>query len=154
VGYLAQQRAADALPTALRPAAYTFGDQLALLGYEQRSQAQALDLTLYWQAVGLPERDYTFFVHVLDAGGKIVAQRDAPPLGGSLPTTAWPAGYRLADAVRIDMPPGLPAGQYRLAAGVYDSTTQAPLPVHGADSADGRANLGTVSWPQAPQAAR
>src|SRR5437867_460538 len=47
--------------------------------------------------IGKPVRDYTAFVHVLDAQNQIVAQEDSPPRQGSYPTSLWDAGEVVDD---------------------------------------------------------
>lgn len=77
-----------------------------------------LTLTLTWQAVAPIEADYTVFVHLLDAGGAKVAQRDTRPCNGECPTDAWQPGAILVDRYDLSLPPGAPE-PYRLAVGLY-----------------------------------
>ena len=44
------------------------------------------EVILNWQAESTPGENYTVFMHMLDEGGSIAAQADAPP---RLPTTYW-----------------------------------------------------------------
>ena len=106
-----------------------FGDALRLLGYDLQSSPTGggLLLTLYWQATGSPERDYTVFVHLLDGAGQILAQGDGPPLGGGYPTSYWRHGEVLADAHPIDFDG--PPGDYRLLVGLYTPADGQRLPV-------------------------
>lgn len=62
-----------------------------LIGYTIHPQttAQELHLTLFWQAVREQTADYKIFVHLLDENGNQVAQLDADPVGGWLPTSSW-----------------------------------------------------------------
>lgn len=123
-----------------------FGDRMALLGYELqpgplRSQITALDgansrelrsgaplqINLYWRALVEMDRDYTLFVHIVNAQGQTVAQRDLPLRYGDYPTSRWQPGELVID--RADLPlPALPPGAYRVEIGVYDGATGAPLP--------------------------
>jgi len=60
---------------------------------------------VYW--VHLPIRvDYTAFVHVLDAAGVLVAQRDGAPQSGAYPTHLWQPGEYVYDDYGFDLPPG------------------------------------------------
>jgi hypothetical protein len=112
------------------PQKASLGRVARLLGYSLPAAAQPgqeLPLTLYWQATGEADRQYALFVHLLDAGDRIVAQQDGVPGDGELPLTSWLAGEYLQDDLTIPLPPDLPAGQYRLAVGMYDPATGARL---------------------------
>jgi len=134
----------EMIPFTRRPA--RFGGLIDLLGYElapgePRSRITPLEgadaraapagasvqINLYWRALAPLDRDYTLFVHVYDAGGQRVAQRDLPLRYEDYPTSRWQPGELVID--RADMPlPGLPPGPYRLLVGLYDAATGAPLP--------------------------
>jgi hypothetical protein len=58
-------------------------------------------------------------VHLVDVGGKLVAQSDRQPGGVFYPTTLWRPGERLRDDHLLTVPAGAPAGVYRLLAGMY-----------------------------------
>jgi hypothetical protein len=89
-------------------------------------------LTLYWQALGPVDRDYTVFAHVRNKAGEVVAQRDGPPAGGVYPTSLWEPGEIIEDELVVPLE-GLPAGEYDLVAGMYDFVTGVRLPVDGSD---------------------
>jgi hypothetical protein len=103
--------------------------QALLLDYAVRAPtelAPTLVLTLTWQAVALPQQapapadqDYTVFVHLLDAEGQKVAQRDSQPCDGACPTSHWQPGQICVDRHSLDLPAEAPPGPYRLAAGLY-----------------------------------
>jgi hypothetical protein len=115
-------------PTGLSPTTATFGDDdgplIALPGYRLARDGDALRLTLVWQAAGAPG-DFTRFVHLLDAGGNIVAQVDGAPAGDSYPTGQWQPGEVVADALTFDLS-ALPPGEYRVAVGFYAPTEELP----------------------------
>src|SRR5262249_53190985 len=71
------------------------GGRAKLLGYDiDASNARAggtIRLTLYWQALDRIDRSYKVFNH-LEAGGKVVAQRDSEPADGAIKTTVWKPG--------------------------------------------------------------
>jgi len=108
-----------------------FGDQVALRRYnlglaEPGSDGQlvahpgqSLPFTLYWQATGPIDGQYTVFVHLLDANGERFAQGDGPPLRGLQPMSHWRPREVLLDRRMIDLPPDLPPGRYHLAIGLY-----------------------------------
>lgn len=134
----------EMIPFVRRPA--RFGGLIDLLGYElapgePRSRITPLEgadarvapagasvqINLYWRALAPLDRDYTLFVHVYDASGQRVAQRDLPLRYEDYPTSRWQPGELVID--RADMPlPALPPGPYRLLVGLYDAATGAPLP--------------------------
>ncbi|MCI0475240.1 MAG: hypothetical protein L0Y55_03260, partial [Anaerolineales bacterium] len=61
---------------------YTFGDQIALIGFarsENIARGSTLALKLFWRAQKSIAEDYTIFIHLVDANGKIIAQDDAQP---------------------------------------------------------------------------
>ncbi|NNJ10101.1 phospholipid carrier-dependent glycosyltransferase [Chloroflexales bacterium ZM16-3] len=137
----------ELMPFARRAA--TFGDKLALLGYELASgelraritplegadarelpSGQPVQINLYWRAAQAMDTDYTLFVHVIDAAGNTVAQRDLPLRYADYPTSHWRPGELVID--RADLPlPALPAGQYRFEIGLYDAATGAGLHADG-----------------------
>jgi len=86
-------------------------------------------LTLHWQSLRTVERDYQVFVHLLDAGGNKVAQRDGQPVQWMRPTRSWRPGEEIVDRYGILLPETLGAGEYRLAVGLYDPATGQRLAV-------------------------
>ena len=72
--------------------------------------------------------DYTVFVHLLDAGGRLALGQDSQPMDGSYPTGIWEPGEVIADAHHLDLGQ-LPAGEYRLEVGMYGSAGGKRLPV-------------------------
>ena len=116
-----------------QPADYTLGEQIALRGYDlgtaEIEAGETLPLTLYWEALSAPDRDYTVFIHVLDESGKVWAQQDAQPAQGSYPTSLWEKGEVVEDRHDIPLPADLPSGRYRVAMGLYSLQTMERLPV-------------------------
>jgi hypothetical protein len=119
-----------------------FGDtpNLTLLGYNLtdetgqpienlKSSIVNLNLTLYWRAEAPLSVDYTTFVHLRDAAGQTVAQKDQPPLNGAYPTSLWDSGEIIADEIIVPLPAELPAGDYQLVVGLYDFYTGQRLAV-------------------------
>jgi hypothetical protein len=88
-------------------------------------------LTLYWQAVGEMDTDYTVFVHLVDGNGTVWGQHDSVPMNGTYPTTLWQPGEFVTDAHPLTLPPGLPPGDYRLEVGMYQVETGLRLAVAG-----------------------
>jgi hypothetical protein len=121
------ERPAPPLPE--HAAEATFGGALRLLGYdlEAGSGGEGLVLSLYWQALAPVERNYTVFVHLVDAAGEILAQGDGPPLAGGYPTSYWRPGEVVVDVHDVEFD-GSREGA-RLLVGLYTLDDGRRLPV-------------------------
>ncbi len=111
---------------------FDLGGKLALVGFDLPAVSfvgQPLAFKLYWQATAEVGQDYTVFVHLLDEGGKVVAQADSQPQGGEYPTGLWDAGETVEDWRSLTIPPEAPPGPYRVAMGMYLLETMERLPV-------------------------
>jgi hypothetical protein len=64
-------------------------------------------------------RGYKVFVHVVDATGKLLVQKDGVPGNWSLPTDTWAAGEIIVDPYVIPVPPEATPGDYVVKAGMY-----------------------------------
>lgn len=114
-----------------------FGGAARLRGYTAVLEGRRLTLTPSWDVRAPLGADLLLFVHVYDAAGARVAGIDVPPGGASVPpTSAWLPGQQVAVPLPIDLPADLPAGVYRLTAGLYDPTTFARLPLTSGPAAD------------------
>ncbi|NWF69563.1 MAG: glycosyltransferase family 39 protein [Chloroflexi bacterium] len=80
-------------------------------------------VTLVWQAAGATAIDYTVFVQLLDADGRVIAQSDAAPAQNTRPTTGWRTGEYISDAHRLRFNENARAGSAALIAGMYDPRT-------------------------------
>lgn len=81
-----------------------FNNEIQFVGYRMLAPQvddQPYQLTLIWQARQPIPRDYTLFIHVTDAAGRRVAQRDRRPGNGSYPTTVWSAGDILVESYEL-----------------------------------------------------
>ncbi|MEZ4768840.1 MAG: hypothetical protein R2844_10505 [Caldilineales bacterium] len=116
-----------------------FGDAIRLKGWEVDSASvhtgKPFTLALYWQAGpdAPPPDNATVFVHLLDKDETVVVGRDNPPCRGTCPTSTWRPGEVIRDEYTLDVPAGLPPGEYRIEIGMYDPQTLVRLPVqnHG-----------------------
>lgn len=81
-----------------------------------------LQISLNWRADRVPDGNYTVFVQLLNAEGRVAAQRDRWPGDGLFPTATWQPGQVVADnlALALDLPPG----RYRLITGLYRSDVE------------------------------
>ncbi len=123
-------------PTVGTPLEARLGDDIALIGYDlEPTVAEAggtVDLTLYWQALGQPERPYTVFTHLVDETGELQGQQDNMPVGDTLPTTCWQPGEFITDTYEIPVSPDAPPGRYTVRVGMYDLRTGERLAVSAA----------------------
>ncbi|MCY3575060.1 MAG: glycosyltransferase family 39 protein [Chloroflexi bacterium] len=115
-----------ASPTDLRepvPADWQFGDEITLHDYALNATALAggehLLARLTWSARQSLATRYKVALQLLDGAGILVAQRDSQPVGGAAPTIGWQAGELIVDQHGLMVPPGLPAGEYRLILSLY-----------------------------------
>lgn len=115
----------DELPSGFTPARINFEGQVRVTGYHLDRAAfhagQAFELALAWQSLAPIEHEYAFTVHVLDASGRHVAQRDrALPAGTITPGQTHVEQFVLPLAIE------LAPGDYQIAIGTYY-----PLPEGG-----------------------
>jgi len=103
----------------------TVADIGEIIGYTRTVAiaGQPMTVTLNWHALRPADRDYTVFVHLLDAKGQLQAQHDGQPDTGNFVTSRWSNGISFQDAHVLSLPANLTPGQYTLAAGVYDPAT-------------------------------
>jgi hypothetical protein len=84
-------------------------------------------VALAWSAATPPDKDYTWFVHLLDAAGNIVAQQDRPPQGGYRPTSGWSTGETVTDRLFFPIVPGTDKSGWALRVGWVNPQTGEPL---------------------------
>ena len=134
---LARRRLA-ALPLVLEAPEVAFvvdqplGALATLTGFTPAQTAMRLlekpEVTLVWQAgAGGAETSYTVFVHLLDSQGRLIAQSDAVPAGGTRPTSGWRSGEYIVDVHRLRFNDLAQPGAARLIVGMYDARTGARL---------------------------
>jgi mannosyltransferase len=120
-----------------QPLDVRFGDAMTLTSYQLDARrarvGDVLTLTLHWRVEQMPNARYKIFVHLLDASGRVVAQRDGEPLADLRPTTTWRAGETLADNYGVFIEPDTPPGDYRVEIGVYRADDGARVPVGESD---------------------
>lgn len=113
----------DLPETPLIPSAYELGAAIMLLGHSVPTHpfhgGSVVPVTLFWQAITVPEQRYKVFIHLLDADGVLRAQTDSEPGGGLNPTTQWPVDQLIADRYGVLLPPDIVAGEYTLHVGMY-----------------------------------
>ncbi len=102
--------------------------QLKLLGYKAPVTAaypgESVPITLYWEALEAFGRDYSAFVHLIDAQNLIAAQRDAYPGMGMYSTQWLEPGQRWAEERILTLPEtAFSPNQVSIALGLYDYQT-------------------------------
>jgi 4-amino-4-deoxy-L-arabinose transferase-like glycosyltransferase len=113
------------------PVNQTLGQQITLLGYTTHLTPDSeLNITLYWRAETNPSVDYTTFLHLRNAAGDQVAQKDSPPATGRYPTQLWETGEVIVDEIRLSLE-GVPPGEVTPVVGLYELATGARLAVPG-----------------------
>jgi hypothetical protein len=77
-----------------------------------------LHLSLFWEATAPLPVDYFVFIQLLDEDKQVVAGLEEPPLSW-LPTSHWPTETPIRSQHRLRIPAALPAGRYRMIAGLF-----------------------------------
>lgn len=90
-----------------------------------------IQIELAWQQNESDGADWTVFLHMVGAEGRIVTQADGPPMQGDYPTRLWyqPCGFLETRTLRL--PGDLQPGTYTLYMGMYNASdpTLVRLPV-------------------------
>ena len=111
--YQVTQRPLTPIDAVATPVGARFGPSLELTAVWSRREAIAGDLfhlALVWRTAARLLSDDKVFVHVVDAGGKVVFQRDKLPLNALKPMTRWEMGETLRDPYTALVPAELPPG--------------------------------------------
>jgi len=122
---------------------FLFGDQIELIGFSVDMPdtcteivclvrpGDSLPVRLLWRALSTPREDFTVFVHLLDASGRLICQKDSQPQNGTYPTSFWDPGEVVPDWYELLIPPDIPPGDYTIVLGLYRLADEARLPVAG-----------------------
>jgi hypothetical protein len=102
-----------------------FGDFARLVGYglpgTEFSTVESVPLTLVWQGLeGTSEANYLVFTHLLAGDGRLIAQHDGAPAGGTRPTSSWAPGETIVDEHPMSFAILDYTGPVRIAVGMYD----------------------------------
>jgi len=116
-----------------------FGDFAELVGYDlpatEVTTAQPLPLTLYWRGLeGTSATNYLVFTHLLSQDGRLIAQHDGPPAGGTHSTTNWVPGETIVDSHPMAFYDTAYTGLAKIAVGLYDPATGRVVTETGGDS--------------------
>ncbi|HEY84178.1 MAG TPA: hypothetical protein G4N96_03565 [Chloroflexi bacterium] len=122
--------AEPAIPEPAIPVQANFSGQVELLGADWYPGDDAGHLSLYWRTLQPFEQNYKIFAQLRNSEGQVVAAADHEAYDGLIPTKRWPLNKIFKDTIRVDLPPGLPAGNYAFYVGFYDPATIERLPVN------------------------
>jgi hypothetical protein len=76
------------------------GNQFGLFtleNYGTRTSEVGLWVTVEWSLEASVSANYSWFIHVIDGSGNVVAQQDRAPVGGYAPTSSWIPGEKVTD---------------------------------------------------------
>jgi hypothetical protein len=127
-----------------------FADQLALVGYEVRSDklppGGTLAIDTYWQAARALPGALTGFIHLIGPDSRLAAQADQEFGRGFYPTNYWQPGDIIHEKFVLTLPGDLSEGNYSIGAGVYDFPSLERLNIRSSDAParDDIVTFGTV----------
>jgi hypothetical protein len=138
------------VPPIPHPLPAEFGSAIQLLGYELAETAyrpgDVIALTLYWQAVERPERNYTVFNHLIGEDGMLYGQFDSPPTGEAWLTNTWRPGEVVVETRQIPIKPDAPPGEYGLVVGLYtEGNGRLPVTRQNQPQANDQLHLTTIT---------
>ncbi len=106
------------VPPGVVPVDAVFDGKIRLVGYRlsagETAPGKELRLWVYWQPVAPLDRDYSFFVHLVDAAGQVLGQSDLTRDG-----RLYQVGEVVVDEHRLSILPTAVPGDYRIIAGTY-----------------------------------
>ncbi|MDX2160199.1 MAG: glycosyltransferase family 39 protein [bacterium] len=120
------------------PADVVIGGFTRFLGYDLGGleiwPGRPLYLTLYWEVLAQAQADYSIFIHLRDAEGRLLATWDGPVAQSALgyyATQFWEPGEIIRDERVLRLPEGVnPVGQgLQFWIGIYEPVSQVRLPV-------------------------
>jgi 4-amino-4-deoxy-L-arabinose transferase-like glycosyltransferase len=126
------------------------GSERRMIAKREIKPGRTLAVTLFWMVdvdtATPPPAPYMTFLHMRNAAGQTVVQRDAPPWQGLFPPQTWPPGQLVVERLEMWLPYEVPPGVYRLAMGLYHGETMARFPAYQGDThlPDDEVDLGTV----------
>ncbi|HZY44586.1 MAG TPA: DUF2723 domain-containing protein, partial [Anaerolineae bacterium] len=110
-------------PQAVMPASFVtsssdFENKFRLSGYSvphgSTQPGEPAIVTLAYRVESQPDRDYSFFVHLIDSSGNVIGQMDQ-----TIPTTRYHVGDVIVARFFVAPLPTVQTGEYQLMAGIY-----------------------------------
>ena len=108
LGFVVAPPAADTTEATMAGARFGETIRLDSYHYDEPMPGEPWNVTLFWEALERPVKDYTVFVHLLDDEGQIAVSHDGMPLEDRFPTSAWRPGMVIPDKHTLALPAGLP----------------------------------------------
>lgn len=105
-------------------------------------QGDTVPVTLLWQSLQPNSADVRVFIQGFNVQGELKINHEIAPVNGTFPLPQWQAGDLIRDPHHVQLPPDLPAGDYRLVAGMYDPATGQRLTTSGGHDT---LELGTIT---------
>lgn len=115
----------------LQTGGWQFGE-IALESYRLQPRTDGISVELNWQLIGDSTPPASWFAHLLDSSGVIIAQQDRQPSGGYAPVETWSRGQQGTDRLFLPVNGGDYAG-WSLRIGWVDSQGER-LPVIAPDN--------------------
>ncbi len=121
-----------------RPIKARFGESITLLeaalSAERLAAGDVLGVALTWRTDRRLDARYRVSVQLLDAYGRLVAQRDAEPNNNRALTTLWQPNEPVRDTHGVIIAPNLPSGTYQIVVILYRLDDGVRLLVNGSDA--------------------
>ena len=108
------------LPDGFTPLDTDFGSTFRLVGYRlldapaRTTPTEPLILFLAWRVEAQPNRDYSFFVHLVDSTGRVMGQSDR-----AVPAARYEPGAVIVERFFVAPRPDVAPGTYSLVSGIY-----------------------------------
>jgi hypothetical protein len=113
----------------------SFGQEMKLMGYDLNSTGigakDAIDATLYWQALEPPTTRYDVLLKILTASHKVWGQQSGPLPGPFLPLEWWKPGQIVKDRRTVELLSATPPGPYYVEVHVYNPSAGEWLELEG-----------------------
>ena len=104
-----------------------FSDPIELLGYNlpvlTAVPGEAVPFDLFWRSREDSLEDYMIFTQLVDGEGRVLAAQESAPVDGGYPTTLWARGEIVRDQRELVVAANVPSGEYRLAIGLYHTSS-------------------------------
>lgn len=120
------------------------------IGQEEDDGPNTLRIDALWGTDEVQTEDYTVFFQLIGpfnphTGTPLWAQSDSMPGAGTYVTTQWRPGEAVVDTHRLEIPQGLPDGEYQLIAGWYLLSTGERLRLTSPQPGTDHLVLGTLT---------
>ena len=133
-------------PSPRNPLRADWAGKIRLLGFDtdktEYRPGESITLTLYFQVLEAPGKDYQIFVHG-DEEGAGHLRGDHEPARGRYPTSRWQSGQIIKDVWSGETPSTMGDGKLELFVGFFSGAQRLPLK-EGPNDGENRLRLGSV----------